>query len=151
MEAVVSIKIKLVITRALIPSLAEFGVQGVRVVGKVVFKTNNGYSEPRYAIIDTGSPISIIPPRVRTTSKVKILKDYKITGLVDKEECKLPVSFSELTCRLLDEENITDDLPIKADLAYTDELPIILGFADLLDEIVIYIDCKNDCAYLKVG
>jgi hypothetical protein len=134
------------------PSLAEYRVQGIRILCKVAFKTDGGYSEPEeYAIIDTGSPISIIPPRVWATSKVRVLKDYKITGLVDKEECKLPVSFSELTCRLLDEENITGDLSIKADLAYTDELPIILGFSDLLDEIVIHIDCKNDLAYLEVG
>lgn len=134
------------------PSLAEYGVQGIRILCKVAFKTDDGYTEPEeYAIIDTGSPISIIPPRVWATSKVKILKDYKITGLVDKEECRLPVSFGELTCCLLDEENITDEFPIKADLAYTDELPIILGFSDLLDEIVIHIDCKSDFAYLEVG
>jgi len=118
----------------------------------VAFKTDDGYTEPKeYAIIDTGSPIAIIPPRVWATSKAKVLKDYKITGLVDKEECRLTVSFGELACCLLDEGNITDEFPIKADLAYTDELPIILGFADLLDEIAIHIDCKNDFAYLEVG
>lgn len=144
-----STKIKLQIYRRSISELAEMDVQGVRILCAVLFKTDDGYTEAKWAIIDTGSALSIIPQSVWKRCSVQTYKDYEIRGLVPKEECSQWVCFGEITCRLFDEHHVTGPIVMKADLAYTDDVPIILGFKDLLEEISIYIACKKDVAYLE--
>lgn len=144
-----STKLKLWIYRHPISELAEMDVQGVRILCAVLFKTDGGYTEARWAIIDTGSALSIIPQSIWKRCSIQTHKDYEIRGLVPKEECSQLVCFGEITCRLFDEHHITDPIVMKADLAYTDDVPIILGFKDLLEEIPIHIACKKDIAYLE--
>jgi hypothetical protein len=55
----VSTKIKLQIYRRSISELAEMDVQGVRILCAVLFKTDDGYTEAKWAIIDTGEEIPI--------------------------------------------------------------------------------------------
>ncbi|MGQ9628627.1 MAG: hypothetical protein ACUVV0_17205, partial [Anaerolineae bacterium] len=114
------------------------GTEAIRILCGVTFRTIGGYTHVEYGIIDTGSPISIIPLRIWSFSKARTLGDYEISGLVDKEECRLAVSYGQITCRLFDDENISPELEIHADFAYTDRLPIILGLKDLLENTIIY-------------
>lgn len=146
-----STRIELWVYRRLMPDLAEMGVQGARILCAVAFKTEDDYTETEWAIIDTGSPLSIIPQWVWKQCPVIIRKDHDIRGLVPKEECVLRASFGEITCCLLDEHNVTDDLTIEVDFVYSDELPIILGLRDLLERGVVYLDCQNDQAYLEMS
>ncbi len=78
-----------------------------------------------------------------------MLKDYSIRGLVAKEDCVLPVTFSRITCCLLDEQWATQDFCIDADLADTDDVPIVLGFKDVLTAGVLHIDGRHKRGYLE--
>lgn len=145
-----STRIRLTIHRRTIPDLAEYNVQGIRILCLVSFKNAVGYTKPEWGIIDTGAPISVVPMRIWSNLPYERMKDYEIRGVVPKEECAQPVHFGTITCRLLDEESETGDLTIRADLAYTDDLPIILGLLDLLEKAVVHINCKTDLAYLQI-
>lgn len=145
-----STKIRLTIHRRTIPDLAEYDVQGLRFLCLVSFKSAAGYTKPQWGIVDTGAPISVVPRRIWSSLPHERLKDYEIRGIVPKEECAQPVCFGAVTCRLLDEEGETGELTIRADLAYTDDLPIILGLLDLLEKAVIHTNCRRDVAYLQI-
>ncbi len=135
-----STKIGLTLHRRSLLDLARHNVQGVRLLCLTSFKHVAGYTKPEWGIIDTGAPISVVPMRIWSNLPHQALEDYEIWGIVPKEECAQPVRFGTLTCRLLDRENETEDLTIKADLAYTDDIPLILGFLDLMEKAVLHVN-----------
>jgi hypothetical protein len=81
--------------------------------------------------------------------KVEKIKDYAIRGVVPKKECFLPVTIGEVSCILLDKEESTERIKVKAYLAHSNEVPLIIGFKDLLDSFGIYLNFKENLAYLE--
>jgi hypothetical protein len=51
---------------------------------------------------------------------------------------------------MVDQENQSDELMIKAHLAFTDEVPLIIGFKDLMDKVKLYMDYIEKIAYLEI-
>jgi len=123
-------------------------LRGLRLFTVIQFQTSTDWSELIPAIIDTGAPVSVIPGKVWETSVFEELTSYSISGLVPNPECSLPVTIGEITCRLLDEKNSTPAIPFRAYLAHTDKVPVILGFADMLEKFHLSIDFQKDEAYL---
>jgi len=123
-------------------------LRGLRLFSVIQFQTSTGWSEPLPAIIDTGAPVSVIPRKIWETSIFDELTSYSISGLVPNPECSLPVTIGEVTYRLLDEKNSTPAISFKAYLAHTDKVPVILGFADMLENFYLSVDFQNDRASL---
>ncbi len=123
----------------------------IRLLGRAFFKTWDGYTLPFTAIIDTGSPTSVIPFRIWARCAVETLGEDKIFGFVDKEECAISVTSGYVTCVLYDEEhNQSGDLRIRADLAATSEVPFILGFHDVLERGRLVCDYRQGEAFLEI-
>jgi hypothetical protein len=80
--------------------------------------------------------------------EVNKLKDYAVRGVVPKRECSLPVTIGEVSCILLDEERSTEEIKIKSYLAHSNEVPLIIGFKDLLDSFGLYLDYRKNLAYV---
>jgi len=146
----VSTGIRLWLYTRRIPDLAPLEVEAVRALCAITFRTARGYTKAEWALIDTGSPLSIIPRRVWQQCEVEMLKSYSIRGLVAKEDCVLPVTFGRITCRLMDEQGATQDFCIGADLADTNDVPIVLGFRDALTAGVLHIDGRQVRGYLEL-
>lgn len=104
----------------------------IRLICEVKFKTKDGWSESYSAIVDTGAPISVIPFQIWTESEAEIMAEHKIRGVVPKEECTLPVLVGRIMCILVDGESFSEERQLLAYLALTNEIPLILGFKDLL-------------------
>lgn len=145
-----SIKIRLRFKQLMDIDLVKENIflRGLRLFTVIQFQTSTDWSELIPAIIDTGAPVSVIPRKIWETSIIQELMPYSISGLVPNPECSLPVTIGHLTCRLLDEENITPPIPFKAYLAHTDKVPVILGFADMLERFHISIDFQKNNAFL---
>ncbi len=123
----------------------------VRLMGRAFFKTWDGYTHPFMAIIDTGSPTSVIPFRIWARCAVERLGEDKILGFVDKEECAISVTAGYITCVLYDEEhNQSGELRIRADLAATSEVPFIIGFKDVLERGRLVCDYQRHEAFLEI-
>ncbi|KPV62161.1 MAG: hypothetical protein AOA65_2053 [Candidatus Bathyarchaeota archaeon BA1] len=101
----------------------------LRLVCFAKFKTKNGWSGARDAIIDTGAHTSILPLSVWEPLDAQILGDYFVRGLVPKKECVLEVKVGWLTGIIIDEQgNTTPETKFRCYLAPSDEVPIVLGF-----------------------
>lgn len=131
------------------PDLVDVDIKIIRLFCEVAFKCGDDYTDSYSAILDTGAPVSVIPYQIWSKLKVNCLKEYKIRGIVPKRKCKLPVTVGEVSCILLDKEQSTDDIKIKSYLAYSNEIPLIIGFKDLLDRFGVYLSFKKDLAYLE--
>ena len=81
--------------------------------------------------------------------EVNKIKEYSVSGIVPRKECSLPVTIGEISCVLLDEEQSTDNIKVKSYLAHSDEIPLIIGFKDLLDGFGFYLNFRKNLAYLE--
>lgn len=131
------------------PDLIDIELGIIRLFCEIAFVTEEGYTDSYSAILDTGAPVSVIPYRIWSKLKVNEIKDYAIRGIVPKRECSLPVTIGEISCILLDKEQSTEKIKVKSYLAYSDEVPLIIGFKDLLDSFGIYLDFRKNQAYLE--
>ena len=143
-----STKINLYFIELTMSDYADLGIFAIRLCCDVAFSTASGFTDPHRAIIDTGAPLSLLPLYVWEQCKVKKIRDSAIKGVVPRPECVLPVTLADLTCMLVDGQNKTSELSIKAQLAYTDEVPLVIGFRDLLDSVELHIDYRRKVAYL---
>ena len=125
-----STKIKLKYTKALNLELIEKNIEiwSRRLTAQVSFKTTSGWTQPYEAIIDTGAPVSVIPPAIAEEIVKNIFTDYAISGIVPHEEAKLPVKVADVWCSFLDSEKISKPLKIKAYLSTDHRVPLVLGF-----------------------
>ncbi|MGB2841838.1 MAG: hypothetical protein WBC40_05095 [Halobacteriota archaeon] len=129
--------------------LPDYGTS-IRVLGLIKFKTRNGWSETESAILDSGAPISVIPFDIWQNAETEILTNYELTGIVPRRECKLPVLIGRIRCILLDKlGNMSKEMRFRAFLALTNQVPLVLGFKDLLENFNVCFDCKKDRSFIQ--
>jgi hypothetical protein len=59
-----------------------------RLICRVAFYQEGGELGPeRYAILDTGAPVSLVPKRMWQDYPILKLKDTTVKGIVDRPEC----------------------------------------------------------------
>lgn len=147
-----SIRIRLHYSKALDLELIEKNIEIWlrRINIQVSFKKLGGWSQPYEAIIDTGAPVSIIPPAIWREIEKEILGEYKIQGIVPKKDSYLLVKIANITCVLMDEKNVTDELKIKAYLSLEEKAPLVLGFENIISKAKLYIDSENTEGYIEI-
>ena len=121
----------------------------IRLIGAIEFKRENEWSKPYDVIIDTGSPVSVFPESIHEKCDMKILHHTRISGLVPDDKCSLPVKLVTLTFRLRDEVKVTKSMQMKAYLAETNKIPLILGFADILEKYDLSVFYSLSKSYLN--
>jgi len=122
----------------------------IRLCCSLKFKEGNRWTDTKDAIIDTGAPTSLVPYSIWSKLDVEILTDYRITGVVPKEGCSLPVKIGKLKCILLDKEgNQSKEMETIAYLPETSEVPLILGFKKLLENFRLTFDYRANHAFIK--
>lgn len=80
---------------------------------------------------------------------VKIISDHYVRGLVPKKECKIDVKIGWVTGKIVDEGNAAPETRFRAFLALVDNIPLIVGFKDLLEKYHIDIDAATGKAFIK--
>lgn len=114
------------------------------------FKTKDGWTELKNAIVDTGAHTTLIPLSLWKRLQVNLLADHHVRGLVPKEECKLAVKVGWVAAVIIDPKgNQTGEIKLRAFLASTDEIPIIVGFKDLLDKFKVCFDPMSGTGYIE--
>ncbi|MFQ6062939.1 MAG: hypothetical protein ACE5J9_07165 [Methanosarcinales archaeon] len=147
-------KIKLyhkeILVEELLNKLPDYG--GIsRIITLIKFKTSLGeWSKSYEALIDTGAHISVIPSNIWISTRYEWLATHKMYGIVPREECELPVDIGKLICVLIDREgNFSNAIEIRAYLAPSDEIPLVIGFKDLLEKFKLNISVPEDEYYLE--
>jgi len=103
------------------------------------------------AIVDTGAHTSVIPVSIWQGLQVDIkVKDTSFGGINNRPECLIPTSLGMVRCLLTDETGaLGPELEILSFLAKTDQVPLILGFADLLSKFEICFDYGSGKAFAR--
>jgi len=126
------------------------GIEIIRLMALVQFQKPRGWTNPETAIIDTGAPLCLIPLSFWSSINHRKLADHEVSGIVKKPEWRVPVTVEQLTCKRLDAEgHQTKALPIHAFLAPTDDVPLMLGFKDLLARFIHHFDYRKKEAYIE--
>jgi len=118
----------------------------IRLMAPVSFWMLKGeWTEPEDAIIDTGSHVSVIPHYIWINSHHTFISDEAEMGIGGNI---VTGRLGWITLRLHDEETISPPLSIKANLIDNDSLPLILGFEDVISEMLLVSDFQQNTAYI---
>ena len=123
----------------------------IRIIADMVLPLQNGGFTPlQRAIVDTGSYWSTVPQELWTQCAVDIIEpNSQIVGFASNEVCHIPASIGRISGIIFDDEgHETRLLTFLAFLAHTDDVPLVLGFADLLAEFQVRFDYRTRSAYL---
>jgi hypothetical protein len=102
----------------------------VRLITRVSFRTPaGGWTEPERALIDTGSPVSVIPHSIWQNVAHSFLTGETV---IDIAGMTISGRLGLVTLRLWDGQTVSPPLRVKANLVWADNLPLILGFSDVL-------------------
>ena len=112
-------------------------------------KDGSGYSLAE-GIVDTGAYVSVIPEDLSEIIEKEITGRYRMKGLNSGEDCAIPVNVGKTTCILFDESgNTSGDLNIACFFADSNDVPVIIGFANILTRFKLHIDYPNKKAFLE--
>ncbi len=123
--------------------------KGIRLLTVVQFATGETWSDPQIAIVDTGAPISLVPPKIWKKCSVDILGETELRGVIPKKECAMQVKVAKICLRLLDPEYVTEEIETKAYLAQTDNIPLVIGFEKLLSEFNVFFSYCTQNAFVE--
>lgn len=148
-----SIRVRLHYSNALDLELIEKNIEVWlrRVTVQISFKKLRGWTEPYEAIIDTGAPVSIIPPAIwQEIEKEILVEGHRIQGIVPKKDSFLLVKIANIFCVLMDEKNVTDILKIKAYLSVEERAPLVLGFENIISKAKLYFNSGNNEGFIEI-
>jgi hypothetical protein len=123
----------------------------IRIIADMVLcLQGGGFTPAQRAIVDTGSYWSVVPQELWTLCDVEIIEsNSRIVGFATDEVCHIPTSIGRIRGKIFDdEEHETRLLTFLAFLAHTNDVPLVLGFADLLSEFQVRFDYRTRSAYL---
>jgi len=119
----------------------------IRLIAKVGFRLPDNSSSKLYdAILDTGAVVSVLPRSIwrRISREIKVA-DASFGGISGRKQCQIKCSIGTVSCFLTDEQgNRSRDYHIPAFLAKTDKVPLIIGFAGMVQHM-------QSCFYHETG
>ena len=146
-----SIKIDLEFETRLDSDLLSVGIsiRLIRLIASLRLKTAEAWTDPYKAIIDTGSPITLIPKHVWEKVSVKwiIPGSIQLTGLGSGG---VSGKLAEVVMVFLDKKGTSPSISLKAFLVDSDTIPLIIGFEDVLTDIKMVCDYKSKSAFLQI-
>ena len=142
-------RVKLFLRQTLDLALFEkgFEVWLRRVMVLVCFKTQDGWTQPYEAIVDTGAPLSILPVQIWEKIERKDLHPHEVSGIVPG--VSIPVQAAEISACLMDPTHTTPAFRFKAYLSQEKHIPLILGFDGILSHSVMHLDAARNQGYLE--
>lgn len=123
----------------------------IRLRAYISLKTEEGWTQSLVAIIDTGSPFSIIPPSIwKNISFKKLLSEKSsLYGFGSKNQSPILGQLVETQIVFIDQDRVSPSAFFRPYLT-TDELsPIVLGFEDILTKTKLICDYINNSAFLE--
>jgi len=115
---------------------------------KIRFKRSDGkWTEKLFTLIfDTGASVTLLPPEMAEYLGLTNFVEHEMTGVVRKEECKLPVNLSKVKIRLEDDNgNKSTEFDIWIAISKIGDTPFLLGMKGIIDRFNITLDpLKNE-------
>ena len=144
-----STKIGLTFQRLPDIELLHRGIAYIRLLCNVQLQTLTDSLLVRPAIVDTGSPLCLIPSDLWEQVRTQQFEATQIGGLLARKECAIPARVGILGITLLDPQGHRQRLTVRAFLAQTTEVPLILGFQDCLEKATVHLSFPRSEAWLE--
>jgi hypothetical protein len=134
------------------PQFGNWPVTVIRLMAKVQFQLPGGaFTDPWSAILDTGAPFGVLPQRLWRMLETEIhVSEATFGGISRRKVCQIRCSIGTVRGSLIDEAGHRSriyDFP--AFLAKIDRVPLIIGFAGLLEEFTNHFDYKTAKAWVE--
>jgi hypothetical protein len=139
-------------TRVVSPQFGNWPMTVIRLIAEAEFRLSDGsFTEPLEAIFDTGAPLGVLPPILWRTLDTEIhVPEATFGGISRRKVCQIPCSIGTVHGQLRDEEgNFTGVYDFPAFLARADSVPLILGFAGLLEKFTNHFDYQTGEAWIE--
>jgi len=147
----VSIKIDLEFETRLDSELLSVGISIclIRLIASLRLKTAKAWTDPYKAIIDTGSPITLIPKHIWDKVSIKWISPgfIQLTGLGSGG---VSGKLAEVVMVFLDKKGLFPPILLKGFLVDSDTVPLIIGFKDVLTHIKLVCDYRTKTAFLQI-
>ena len=115
----------------------------------VQLRTSEGWTAPYKAIIDIGTPISVIPLFIWKNAQVKWISCRKTT-LTGIGSGKVQGRLGEVTLAFSDEQTTSPPIQAKAHLLDDNSVPLLIGCEDIFPQVDLFISCRNKVAYFEL-
>lgn len=112
--------------------------------------TNTGWNPFRWAVIDTGAPISLLPPLFWRNSQHITLDRVTIGGVSKRQECRIPAILAEIECTLSDRQHSLGPIRMHAYLAEPEDAPVLIGVLGFIERGLLRVDLSNNRASLRM-
>ena len=146
-----STKIDLEFETRLDSELLSVGVSTrlIRLIASLRLKTSEAWTDPYKAIIDTGSPITLIPKHIWDKVSIKWISPgfIQLTGLGSGG---VSGKLAEVVMVFLDKKALSPPISFKGFLVDSDTVPLIIGFEDILTDIKLMCDYRTKTAFLQI-
>ena len=128
---------------------AGISMRLIRPIASLRLKTSTGWTNPHKAIIDTGSPITLIPKHVweKITIKWILPGSIKLAGLGSGS---VSGKLAEIVIFFVDKRGMSPLISLKGLLVDSDTVPLIIGFEDILTDIKLVCDYRIKTAFLQI-
>ena len=143
-----SISIGLTVSRQPNVEFIHRGIAHTRLFCTVQFETPAKATFVQPAIVDTGAPLCLIPSDIWGRVRTQQFEATRIGGLFSRRECAVPARLGILAMTLLDPQGRRHRLTVRAFLAQTTDVPLILGFQDCLEKAILHVDAPHRQARL---
>ena len=101
------------------------------------------------AIVDTGAPYSLIPLSLWLSLRIERLAQLPLRGIAPGKAAELDAVLAKVSGQLLDVKHVSPRLFLRAMLADTDQVPLILGWSGCLDRAKLILDTPRRLAWLE--
>ena len=125
------------------------GIAHIRLLCNVQFETPTKDVFIQPAIIDTGAPLCLIPSDLWEQVRTQQFETTRIGGLLARKECAIPARVGILAMTLLDPQGHRQRLTVRAFLAQTTHVPLILGFQDCLEKATVHLSFPRNEAWFE--
>lgn len=133
------------------PRFGNVPLSVVRLLGWIRLRLADGTLMPKVlVIVDSGAFLSTLPRSIWQHLDVTLdAENVRFGGINDKPECQIQASLGRVRGLFVDETgHHSREFLFPAFLAHTDQVPILLGFAGLLEHSQVCFDYARDEAYL---
>ena len=102
---------------------------------RIRFETTNGWTKEHLAIIDTGSPLCVVPQEIWKDCKITVIADTEMYFGFSKDKEGIPVKLGEIHPVIVNKDGHVNGGNVKAYLGLTSDIPLILGL-DLIGHLL---------------
>ena len=123
----------------------------IRLLVNIRLKTDNGWTTNTVAIIDTGSPFSIIPPSIwQNISYQKLVTEKSsLYGFAADEQSPVFGKLVQAQIVFIDQDSVSPIMSLRPFLLTEEVAPIVLGFEDFLTQAKLVCNYPDKAAFLE--